>query len=142
MTIIKFHMTKDCPYNYAPTINYEYDLIYIHSTDLAECIGSESTGPYYIVENNEIVGSNKDRLYLQESIDKSKLIHLEVIHIGKLQVTKINKWGSHKSGFSFAIAGIPILFETPIYKSENINIWNNYVNNLIDKYNWHNHLHS
>jgi hypothetical protein len=133
-------MTKDSPYCEAPNIGYEYDLIYIHSNDLAECIGSESTGPYYIIENNEIVGSNKDSGYLQESINKTKLNHLQLIHIGKLRVNKVNKWGSHKYGFYYAIEGIPVLFEFPIYESDNTIIWDKYIKELIKKYNWVNHL--
>ncbi len=139
---MKFRMTKKCPYNERPDIGYKYDLIYIHSSDLAECIGSESTGQYYIIENNIIVGSNKTGGILQNCINKSTISFLQLIHIGNLRVTKINKWGSHKYGFEFAIVGEAELFDEPIYNGENIDIWNKYVNELITKYNWKPHLHS
>ena len=148
MTSMKFRMTKKCPYDEKPEIGYTYDLIYIHSECLAECIGSEGTGEYYIIENNEIIGSNKilERGYskgiLQNSIDKSSIPYLTLIHIGKLRVSKINKWGSHKYGFEFAIVGEPELFDKPIYDGENVDIWNRYINELITKYNWKPHLHS
>jgi hypothetical protein len=65
---------------------------------------------------------------------------MKLIHIGKLRVTKINKWGSHKYGFAFAIVGEPELFEEPIYESDNVDIWNSYVKELITKYNWEKNL--
>lgn len=142
MTEMKFRMTKSCPYDERPDIGYKYDLIYIHSSDLAECIGSESTGSFYIIENNKIIGSNKTGGSLQKCINRSTISFLQLIHIGKLRVTKTNKWGSHKYGFDFAIVGEPELFDEPIYNGENIDIWNKYVNELITEYRWKPHLRS
>ena len=148
MTSMKFRMTKKCPYDEKPEIGYTYDLIYIRSEDLAECIGSEGTGEYYIIENNEIIGSNKilqigySKGILQNSIDKSSIPYLTLIHIGKLRVSKINKWGSNKYGFEFAIVGEPELFDKPICDGENIDIWNKYKNELVTKYKLKPHLDS
>jgi hypothetical protein len=145
---MKFRMTKKCPYEEAPNLGHQYDLIYINSKDLAECIGNESTGCYYIIDNDEIIGSNKilENGYasdiINNIIDKSSIPFMKIVHIGKLRVVKINKWGSHKFGFEFAIIGEAELFQEPIYESKNLNLWNDYVKGLISKYNWEKHLQS
>jgi hypothetical protein len=139
---MKFRMTGNCPYDERPDIGYKYDLIYIHSNDLAECIGSESTGSFYIIKDNKIVGSNKCGGTLQKTITWSTIPFLQLIHIGNLRVTKINKWGSHKNGFEYSIEGESELFDDPAYDGEQVGIWKKYVDDLIEKFQWTPHLKS
>ena len=142
-SIMKFRMCKKCPYEEAPHIGYEYDLVYIHSGDFSECVGNEGTGLLHIIENDEIVGTVKGFCYdLEKIIDKSSLKLMQLVHIGKLSVSKINKWGSYKFGFNYSIVGKPVLFDIPIYESENTIKWNNNIKCLVDKYGWEKHITS
>tara|TARA_B100001564_G_C20584360_1_gene644754 strand:+ start:494 stop:901 length:408 start_codon:yes stop_codon:yes gene_type:complete len=135
-------MIEKCPYDEKPDIGYKYDLIYIHSHDLTECIGSESTGPFYIMKDNRIVGSDKDGGAPPKTIKLSPIPFLQLIHIGKLRVTKTNKWGSHKFGFEYSVVGESELFDDPIYDGEQVEIWKKYVDDLIVRYHWMPHLKS
>jgi hypothetical protein len=143
-SIMKFRMRKKCPYEEAPPIGYEYDLVYIHSGDFSECVGNEGTGLFHIIENDEIVGTVKGICYgsLQTIINTTSLKLMQLVHIGKLSVTKINKWGSHEFGFDYSIVGKPVLFDVPIYDSENTIKWNYNIKCLIDKYGWVKHISS
>ena len=42
-----------------PNIGHCYNLVYIKSNNLAECLGNESTGEYYIYDDDDMMGSEK-----------------------------------------------------------------------------------
>ena len=141
--MIKFRMCNKCPYNEAPSLDYKYDFVFINSETLADCIGNESTGQYYIIQNDEIVGSNKNetsnlpfKITLKSDIEKYNLNNFQIVHIGKIKIGKLVKWTQNGKLYEYSIHGIPELFETPIYESENINIWNKYILSLRNKYTW------
>ena len=140
MTSVKFRNMGNCPYEQAPPLGYEYDLFFIKSNELAECLGSESTGEYYLVKEEDIVASNKFEWKEEPSHDPNQYSLLQVVHIGKLVVTKVHKWKNHyysyATNYQYSIVGDFKLFDKPIVDSALVTIINDKVKGLIDKYHW------
>ena len=142
---MKFSMIRKCSFDERPPIGYKYDLIYIRSNDLAECIGPVFNGAFnpsfYIMRDNKIVGSNTSGGTLQ-TVTRHPISFLQLIHLGKLRVTKVHKWGGHNHGFEYSCEGQPELFDDPIYDGEQVEIWKKHVDDLIIENRWMPYLKS
>ena len=135
-TLIRIRMMINDEAKNKPNIGHKYTLVYIKGKDLAECLGNESTGEYYICENKKIIGQIKGDLDYNEKIDtKGSFAKLElstVIKVGMFEVKRIILWGLNKSKFS--IHGLPIISEL-CFDEDTIKIQED-INILITKYNW------
>ena len=117
-----------------PNIGHCYNLVYIKGNNLAECLGNESTGEYYIYNDDDMMGSEKGGMeyYINEQLKEqiNKVDFTKVTKVGLFEVKKI--W---ENKVVFSVHGTPIFNKNIIY-DEQTNIWQNKLDNKIKKYEW------
>ena len=124
-----------------PKLGHCYNLVYIRGKNLAECLGTEMTGEYYIYDNYEMLGSEKLTNYRMEGYINNQLEE----QICKVDFTKVSKVGLfevkkvYKSKYGNAIHGIPIFNENIIY-DEQTDIWQKQLEDKIKNYSWNDYI--
>lgn len=122
-----------------PDEGYEFTLVFIKGSNLAECLGNESTTEFHIYNNSELFGNLKNRPpKLEESVIRHQLEQVElskIVKIGKFKVTKIILWGKEY----FSLHGEPILFEKIIIDDETLE-WQKELDFKIQKFGWSSYI--
>lgn len=133
---IRVRLVGNADVSNKPEEGYEYTLVFISGSTLAECLGNESTTEFHIYDNGKLFGNLKSSptFTKPEMLNQIKQLELsKVIKIGKFKVTKIILWGSGNTYFS--LHGEPILFDKIIEDDDTLE-WQKDLYSKIQKHGW------
>lgn len=140
-SLIKIRMMCSANIENKPKLGYKYTLVFIRGYNLAECLGNEATGEFYIYDGGIMVGSNKNssdrnclRKYrmvtMKNELDELKLS--DPVKIGYFEVKKITVWGRGRKYYS--IHGSPIF--TVLSHDHDTEKFQQNLDKKINKYGW------
>jgi hypothetical protein len=133
--LVKIRMNGNNSISNKPNIGHCYNLVYIKGNNLAEYLGNESTGSYYIYDDNDMMGSEKGggmEKFINEQL-KEQINEVDFTKVTKVGLFEVKKIWENKVVFS--VHGTPIFNENIIYDFQT-NIWQNKLDNLIKKCKW------